>query len=105
MASTVDQSCRLWDHHIQQPGALGDCEHLRSTLGRSQLLNANELAWLTDSCPHESLPAVKRVLRQWFRLVTSDVSLWYEKHSTKNRLGVEAPCHVDKADKFGSVQS
>ena len=38
--------------------------------------------------PHESLPVKERKYRQFFRLVTSNVSLWYESHSTANPLGV-----------------
>jgi hypothetical protein len=30
----------------------------------------------------------KDCYRQFFRLVTSKVSVWYDKHSTKNPLGI-----------------
>src|SRR5580698_10256575 len=30
MASTVYGSCRAWDRHIETPGPMGDCEHLRA---------------------------------------------------------------------------
>ena len=40
--------------------------------------------WLTDGCPHESLPLKETSFRQYFRLVTSDVSVWYSDHSTHN---------------------
>lgn len=94
IASTVDNSCRVWDQHIFFPGWGGCCEHLRSILKNGIDLKANELAWITDSCPHESLPLADTVYRQWFRLVTHKVDLWFADKSTENRLGVKAPCMV-----------
>ena len=38
--------------------------------------------------PHESLPLKRKKFRQFFRVVTSRVSLWYRDHSTANPLGV-----------------
>ena len=38
--------------------------------------------------PHESLALKQSSFRQFFRLVTSQVSLWYSNHSTPNPLGV-----------------
>ena len=41
--------------------------------------------------------------RQFFRIVTSDVSLWYKDHSTANPLGVEPDPKITKivvGDKF-----
>jgi len=43
---------------------------------------------MTDLTPHESLPLRQGTARQYFRLVTSDVSVWYEKHSTANPMGI-----------------
>ena len=57
--------------------------------------------WMTDSCPHESMPLPELTYRQWFRYVTSAVSVWYEKHSTKNRLGIKPNCQIIFDDKFG----
>ena len=42
---------------------------------------------MTDRTPHESLPLKPGQYRQYFRLVTSNVSVWYAKHSTPNPLG------------------
>ena len=42
--------------------------------------------------------------RQFFRLVTSQVSLWYKDHSTPNPLGVKPDPDVTQTvvgDKFG----
>ena len=42
-------------------------------------------------------------VRQFFRIVTSKVSLWYKNHSTPNPLGVEPDPNITKVvvgDKF-----
>ena len=91
MASNVADSCRVWDCQIMDDnciGHLGDIEHLRSLLPESEVMEPNCLYWLTDRTPHESLPLKNKTHRQFFRLVTSEVSLWFEEHSTKNPLGV-----------------
>ena len=62
-----------------------------------------QLYWLTDRTPHESLPLGKGTYRQFFRIVTSDVSLWYKDHSTANPLGVKPDPTITKivvGDKF-----
>ncbi|KAI9359317.1 hypothetical protein DFJ73DRAFT_817841 [Zopfochytrium polystomum] len=61
------------------------------------------MIWMTDRTPHESVPIeVPGTFRQYFRLVTSQVSVWYEEHSTKNELGVVPPetVVIVKGDKF-----
>merc|ERR1712223_684671 len=61
------------------------------------------LYWLTDRTPHESLPLKTGAFRQFFRLVTSQVSLWYADHSTPNPLGVKpdpAITRIVVGDKF-----
>ena len=53
--------------------------------------------------PHESLPLETSGYRQFFRLVTSQVSLWYRDHSTPNPLGVEPDPQITRVvvgDKF-----
>ena len=97
MASSVPNSCRIWNCQIRRPegnspdvvGEHGDIEHLRPFLPSScETMDANTVYWLTDRTPHESLPLTKGTYRQFFRLVTSQVSAWFEDHSTKNPLGV-----------------
>jgi len=92
-ASTVDSSCKMWNVRIDDPtevlGQQGDLEHLRDLLGEGTLLEANQLVWFTDLTPHESLPLAQDTYRQYFRLVTSCVSGWYERHSTANKLGIK----------------
>ncbi|XP_066913346.1 uncharacterized protein [Clytia hemisphaerica] len=95
MASNVDDSCKVWDCQIVADNngeelirKHGDIEHLRCFLPESTLLKSNYLYWITDRTPHESLPLKKGSYRQFFRLVTHRVSVWYEDHSTKNPNGV-----------------
>lgn len=101
MASTVAGSCRAWDTHIKTPGPLGNCEHLRKQLELTtpHILQRDMLYWMTDSTPHESLPMRPGTYRQWFRLVTHKVDLWYAQHSTENRL-VVPPCKIVYESKF-----
>lgn len=81
---------------------MGDCEHFRDILGDGEVIPANELVWMTDSCPHEALRLKTAQFRQWFRFVTSEVDLWYELHSTANRLGIHPNCEIIKESKFGT---
>ena len=55
---------------------------------------SGEMVWITDCTPHESLPLPAGKSRQYFRLVTSDVSVWYADHSTPNPLGIVPPENV-----------
>jgi len=99
MASNVADSCRVWDCQIMDDtciGHLGDIEHLTSLLPESEVMEPNCLYWITDRTPHESLPLKKKTYRQFFRLVTSQVSLWFEDHSTKNPLGVVPDPNITK---------
>uniref|UniRef100_A0A7M5WID7 Uncharacterized protein n=1 Tax=Clytia hemisphaerica TaxID=252671 RepID=A0A7M5WID7_9CNID len=95
MASNVDDSCKVWDCQIVADNngeelirKHGDIEHLRCFLPESTLLKSDILYWINDRTPHESLPLKKGTYRQFFRLVTHRVSVWYEDHSTKNPNGV-----------------
>jgi hypothetical protein len=57
---------------------------------------------LTDRTPHESLPVETKVVRQWLRIVTSDVSIWFKRHSTANPLcALPASVSVIEDNKFG----
>lgn len=94
IASNMEGTTAVWDAHIDEPGLGGDCEHLGDSLGQPTLLRAGELAWMTDSCPHASMPVPRAGTRQFFRLVTSAVDLWYEQHSTPNPLGIVPPPNV-----------
>lgn len=110
MASSVPGSTKVWDVKVKTPvvGHLGDVEHLRDLLGTGSIVEAQELLWLTDMTPHESLPLVEDGHRQYFRVVTSSVSIWYANHSTPNRLGIlpdPAMTKIVAGDKFNSLTS
>ena len=106
IASNVDDSCRAWNCSIAPEGVnkLGDIEYLRHMMPNDgELLKANQIYWMTDRTPHESLPLQQSTLRQFFRIVTSEVSFWYRDHSTPNPLGVVPDPSVTKiavGDKF-----
>ena len=104
MASNVSNSCAVWNCTIEADdngdeviGDLGNVEHLRDFLpSQSENMGANEMYWISDRTPHESLPLKEGTYRQYFRLVTSQVSLWFEEHSTKNPLGVVPDPNITK---------
>eukprot|EP00794_Sanderia_malayensis_P004882 gene4882-5522_t len=91
MTLNVNESCKVYNCEIINDdliGELGDIEHLREFMPEGVTMDRNCLYWITDRTPHESLPLKESTTRQFFQLVTKDVSLWYEDHSTKNPLGV-----------------
>ena len=114
MASNVENSCAVWNAKIECDsknddaeiiGKHGDIEHLRHCIGKEEIMKPNRIYWITDRTPHESLPMTKDSLRQYFRLVTHQVSLWFEDHSTKNPLGLSPDStftKIVKGSKFGN---
>ncbi|KAI9325666.1 hypothetical protein DFJ73DRAFT_801801 [Zopfochytrium polystomum] len=97
-----------------------------ATRGTAATLAANTVAWMTDRTPHESLPPIPSsssssssssstatdgspppvVFRQYFRLVTSRVTAWYEAHSTRNdecRVRPPRGVRVVVRDKFAAA--
>jgi len=108
MASNKNDTCMLWDALIAKKQGIvdyhGGGEHLRPFIGKRTKLKANELAWLTDRTPHEALGQTTTGCRQFFRLVTSNISVWFKQHSTANPK-VPVPDHVQiiDTDKFGAT--
>lgn len=112
MASTVANSCAIWDVLINKPEEVtdkhGGLENMRHLLGTPRKLDANEMCWFTDRTPHESLPiepptddpTATHVYRQFFRLVVGPISAWYSKHNTPNPLGIEPDAPISDDDKF-----
>lgn len=100
MANSVSGSCMLWDAIVDDPGAvvgpLGDLEHARELLGKGELMQGNKIYWLTDRTPHETLPMEEDTYRQFFRVVTSKLSVWFPEHSTANRFGVTPDPQITK---------
>lgn len=93
MASNVSDSCEIYDAQVEPSavGLLGDVEHVRPFIGPGYKLRAGELTWFTDTTPHEALRLPAATKRQYFRLVTSAVGVWYAKHSTPNPLVKDFP--------------
>merc|ERR1712129_123979 len=103
MASNVSNTCAVWNCAIDEGddekkndsedtivGKNGSLEHMRSMMpnDKKYLLEAHKLYWMTDRTPHEALPMEKSGWRQFFRLVSPNLSVWYEQHSTKNPIGI-----------------
>ena len=98
MASNVTNSTKVWNCEIQNLDQVvdqyGGLEHnfVSSFLRHpGNNLQQGEMCWMTDRTPHASMPLKKGTKRSYFRLVTSQVSAWYEEHSTKNPYGVVPP--------------
>jgi len=114
MASNVSASTRIWATELPRArtgggeDALvplgGRCDHLRSALDAHAACiepRAGELMWISDATPHESLRVQVGVERSYFRLVTSDVSVWWARHSTPNpRVAPPPHVRVIEQDKF-----
>jgi len=99
IANSVPNSCVLYDARVEDTefgGAVSD-EQLGDVA--CAFMPHDNIFWLHDRTPHASLP-VSNTPRQFFRLVTSDVSLWFAKHSTSNPLGVQPTARIIHEDKF-----
>ena len=88
-ASSVSNTSMVWNALVDSRVAgivdgQGGCEHLRGLIGNGVPLDAGELIWMTDCTPHEALPQEGSGYRQFFRVVTPSVSLWFAEHSTVN---------------------
>lgn len=107
-ASSVSNSCRIWNVQIPRRESkwlkVGcDLEHLREVLDDVALSvqpQKNEMYWMSDATPHESLPLEPGTYRQFFRLVVGDVTTWWRQHSTANRLGVQPDATICEHSKF-----
>ncbi len=80
-------------------------EHLKYCLpnDKKTMMKKDTLYWITDRTPHESVPMKKAGYRQFFRLVTSNLSVWYPEHSTANPVGIipdEDITIIDNRNKF-----
>lgn len=97
LASNISDTTAVWDALVDSKlGAVnthGDIEHLRPYIGKGKKLPADLLVWLTDHTPHEALPQKEDGYRQFFRLVTGDISVWFAAQSTPNPK-VPVPSHV-----------
>ena len=96
--STVMWNCKIMDIGNKSViGKLGNIEHLRPYIENSNYYRndyervkilQNTLYWFTDRTPHECLKVKNDICRQFFRLVTHKVSIWYKEHNTSNPNGI-----------------
>jgi hypothetical protein len=107
IGSNVNDSCRIHDCSIKPEfiGSHGNIEHLKDFVvdkcGKRLQTKSHQLYWLTDSTPHESLPLKKESQRTFFRVVTSNVSVWYADHSTPNpKVKIPKEVKIIKGNKF-----
>jgi len=106
--SNVDNSCAVWPLSVKNPSEIvgpgGDIDHLADFLGEPEIMESRMLYWMTDRTPHAALPNTekKAVYRQFVRVTTPDVSVWFSDHSTPNRLGITPGPNVKiiSGDKF-----
>jgi hypothetical protein len=99
MAST-DGACRVWAEDVgpEEVDAHGGLLFEPDSCCERMALSA--LYSMTDRTPHEALPAERTGPRQFFRLVSEDVTVWYAQHNTPNPLGVQPTCRVATHSKF-----
>ena len=105
IATNAENSYRVWDCQIKKGveneiiGKFGDVEHLRQYLDNGETIKSNTIYWITDRTPHESLPILEGTYRQYFSLVTHEVSLWFEDYYTQNPFGIEPDPSITKVVK------
>lgn len=97
MAST-DGACRIWPVETSEVDSHGQVLKPQN-LPKANKCEAHVMYWMTDQTPHEALPS-QGGPRQFFRLVSSDLSVWHAKHNTPNPLGILPDCQVIQDDKF-----
>ena len=76
--------------------SFGSHVHVRGPIS----LQANELFWITDRTPHQSVPLAEGTHRRYFRLVAGKVDAWFAAHSTPNPLGTLPDAPIVTIDKF-----
>ena len=105
-ASNISNTSVVYNALIDKsiPGIVdkhGNCEHLRRFVGPGTKLEAGQLVWITDRTPHEALVQNEDGYRQFFRVVTSKVSHWFEQHSTPNpNVALPSNVIIVKENKF-----
>ncbi len=95
MASN-DGACNLWDERIEDRDKFGGC----TPYSEPQRMQANRMYWMTDRTPHESLRSQAGFKRQFFRLVSDEISVWYSQHNTVNPKGILPSCEIVHHNKF-----
>ena len=95
MASN-DGACRAWNEIVEDRDEHGGCNPLTNAIH----MKPSTLYWMTDKTPHEALPSKANTHRQFFRLVSDEISLWFAQHNTPNPLGILPNCPITQVNKF-----
>ena len=67
----------------------GEMEHIKPYLGEPTTLRGNAVYWITDRTPLKMFPPnCNESYFQYFQIVTSQVSYWFEEFSTSNPFDV-----------------
>jgi hypothetical protein len=112
--SNIAETSAVYPVLIKNPKEIttahGGIELMRPILDKmctKKLLKANELCWITDCTPHESLPLPAKniknnepIIRQFFRVVVGDITVWYSQHNTANPLGILPNAIITDESKF-----
>ena len=92
IASNIADSTRVWNCKVTNDkiiGKNGNIEPMREFLPtEGLLLKPGKVYWMSDRAPHESLPMKVTTMRQFFRIMTSEVEFWFKDIYTANPLGV-----------------
>jgi hypothetical protein len=98
MASS-DGACRIWNQETHDVNHHGELRH-DINLEEAIECEPSVLYWMTDRTPHQALPSKEEGYRQFFRLVSEDVSVWFSEHNSPNPTGVVPGCPVVTLNKF-----
>ena len=92
IASNIADSTRVWNCKVTNDkiiGKNGNIDPMREFLPTAGvLLEPGKVYWMNDRAPHESLPMKVTTMRQFFRIMTSEVEFWFKDLYTANPLGV-----------------
>lgn len=95
MAST-DGRTELWNEIQEERDHHGRCK----VNGIGNIMQPSTLYWLTDLTPHAALPSLVDGKRQFIRVVSSKVDVWFSQHSTPNPLGIQPKATIIERSKF-----
>jgi len=96
--ASSDGGCNVYDCQIEKSDNLGG---ISKKIKASKInCSPNNLYWITDRTPHEAIPVKKETKRQFFRLVSENISVWYSQHNTPNPFGIKPNCKIDDNNKF-----
>lgn len=111
--SNISETSAVYPVLIKNPKEIttahGGIESMQPILDKictKKLLKANELCWITDCTPHESLPLpsesnrTEPIIRQFFRVVVGDITVWYSQHNTANPVGILPNAIITDESKF-----